>query len=91
MTQERIKEIAKAFLQDFNEGYLFIAWDDIRNILKSEEDVNEETLEILTDNVLDEIERIASESGASCYYPGETYIYNTGYRSAKVGGITIVK
>jgi len=90
MTQERIKEIAEAFLQDLEEGYLFITWDDIRSVLRNEEKMDEETLEILTDKVLDEIENIAREKGASYYYPGETYICDTEYRRAKAGGITII-
>ena len=90
MTQERIKEIAEAFLQDLDEGYLYITWDDIRSTLRNEEKMDEETLEILTDKVLDEIEDIARVQGAEYYYPGETYIYEKEYRRAKAGGITII-
>jgi hypothetical protein len=91
MNEERIKKIAEMFLGIADEGINFIMWDNIRNVLKGEEDVDEETLEILTDNVLDEIEKIADERGILYYYPGETYIYNTEYRRARPGGITIIR
>jgi hypothetical protein len=90
MTQERIKEIAEVFLQDLDEGFLFITWDDIRSALRNEEDMDEETLEILTDKVLDEIENIAQKKGAEYYYPDEIYIYEKDYRRARAGGITII-
>jgi hypothetical protein len=90
MTQERIKEIAEVFLQDLDEGFLFITWDDIRSALRNEEDMDETTLEILTDKVLDEIENIVQEKGALYYYPGETYIYDMQYHRARAGGITII-
>jgi hypothetical protein len=91
MNEERIREIAEEFLQDIDEGYLFITWDDIRSSLRNEEEMDEETLEILTDKVLDMIEDLAQEKGAEYYYPGETYIYDGEYERARVGGITIIK
>jgi hypothetical protein len=90
MTQERIQEIANAFLQNLEEGVNFILWDDIRIVLRGEESVDETTLEILVDEVLNTIEEMADKQGVLYFYPGETYYYN-GYKRANAGGITLIK
>jgi len=91
MNKEKIKEIAEEFLQDIDEGYLFITWADIRSTLRNEEEMDEGMLEILTDKVLDMIEDLAQKKGAEYYYPGETYIYESEYKRARTGGITVIK